>query len=147
MQPRLSQSMHSSLGHSGWFMFACDINWSQHCESQDLFWEFGVRMCVVFDQCVWKWMWCVKLCKYFCYIVWGGENLRMKWAQGRVKSEKPSTQKKPGPWCHDAPLDQIIPEGSHVSGLGDYMKKSIFNFYLYDFELSFMSFWTKSKLI
>lgn len=51
MQARLSQSMHSSLGHSGWFMFACDIN-CLHCESQDLFWEFGVQMCVVFDQCV-----------------------------------------------------------------------------------------------
>lgn len=46
--------------------------------------------------------------------------IRINWAQGRGKN---MTQKKPGPECHDAILDQIIPEGNHVSGLSDCMKK------------------------
>ena len=42
--------------------------------------------------------------------------VRINWAQGRGKN---ITQKKPGPQCHDAMLDQIIPAGNHVSGLSD----------------------------
>ena len=56
--------------------------------------------------------------------------IRINWAQGRGKN---ITQKKPGPQCHDAMLDQIIPAGNHVSGFSDCTKKP--------FSFLFMSFY------
>ena len=111
--------MHSSLGCSNWLMSACDINRSQQPEFQDLFLKFGGEyvpsLINMYDNDVE----CENSANIFTLQCEEG-TIRINWAQGRGKN---ITQKKPGPQCHDALLDQIIPAGNHVSGLGDCRKK------------------------
>ena len=121
--------MHSSLGCSNWLMSACDINRSQQPEFQDLFWKFGGEyvssLISMYDNDVE----CENSANIFTLQCEEG-TIRINWAQGRGKN---ITQKKPGPQCHDALLDQTYLQETMSLDLVT-AGKSHFHFYLCQFN-------------